>query len=422
MPGSGRRSCEFPADHHPPPTSRKPQPTGGGTPGGRNTSAGSPRPSARARDAHVPEPSPRKHADGEAEGRSPVGQATDGKDSQTPDGLAATARTQATERTAKAARAPTDGDAEARNTRSRAAGTAARVSASMPDAQPVQTRADGGMSGRTERSAATDTPGGRREPETPTQATDVSRAWADDMARQRNKGETGSRPESAAPGGTDAYFQARGGRRPGPRGAAQAEQRAARRPERSAEASTERSVPCRRPESRPILLVLPGAARQKSQPGGLTAAFRPQGGQPFDVAQEPPSAHLRRVRQHRAVPRVDLLPGLTEARGPREGLSVGGRRGEPGGLGLIAAGASAAAVSGGGVGRRLHRSRGPARGPAAMDGAVGLPGGARSGLLFTAVGLALGLTEQARACERARRRRNARRAGGAGAASRGVSR
>src|SRR5690606_36600363 len=63
-----------------------------------------------------------------------------------------------------------------------------------------------------------------------------------------------------------------------------------------------------------------------------------KGGQPFDVAQEPPSAHLRRVRQHRAVPRVDLLPGLTEARGPREGLSVGGRRGVPGGLGLIAAG------------------------------------------------------------------------------------
>lgn len=44
-----------------------------------------PRPTAKARLAHEPEPSPQKQRDGEAEGISPSGQPEEGKETSSPD-------------------------------------------------------------------------------------------------------------------------------------------------------------------------------------------------------------------------------------------------------------------------------------------------------------------------------------------------
>jgi hypothetical protein len=77
---------------------------GAGTPGGRNTTAAQPDPTANANDAHDPEPQPEKHADGEADGRSAAGQGPAGNEHHTPPETARTDRTQATERAANAPR------------------------------------------------------------------------------------------------------------------------------------------------------------------------------------------------------------------------------------------------------------------------------------------------------------------------------
>jgi hypothetical protein len=89
--------------NHLPSRDTRPQPAGAGTPEGRNTRQGIPEPRAKANDAQVPEPSPENATADRPEGCKPAGQGEPGNDTQTPP-EAATARTQATERAAKAPR------------------------------------------------------------------------------------------------------------------------------------------------------------------------------------------------------------------------------------------------------------------------------------------------------------------------------
>jgi recombinational DNA repair protein RecR len=120
-------------------------------------------PTARASEAHEPDPLPQKHAAADAEGARSSGQARPGSDIHTPR-AAATARTQAIERAAKLPGLRPY--SAARKTFNRSSGTALRTASSMPDIQPTYTWPS--TSGSTFRTAARHDADGEREPEKPT--------------------------------------------------------------------------------------------------------------------------------------------------------------------------------------------------------------------------------------------------------------
>jgi hypothetical protein len=72
-------------------------------PSGKKTRQDTPEPTAKAKDAQVPEPPPQKAFEDLEDGNSPTGQGEDGKDTHSPPAVA-TALTQAVERAAKAPR------------------------------------------------------------------------------------------------------------------------------------------------------------------------------------------------------------------------------------------------------------------------------------------------------------------------------
>lgn len=140
-------------DHQPPPRGEKPH--AGGSPANQTTH-GTPRPTASARDPHEPEPLAERHDD---DGTTPAGHGPAGNESSVPP-AAARARTKAVERAANAPR-PTP---ETRNTVTRgpSRSTTAR---SQPRAQPVKTGADdSSTSAKTDSRAAGTTD---RDPENP---------------------------------------------------------------------------------------------------------------------------------------------------------------------------------------------------------------------------------------------------------------
>ena len=99
----------------------------------------------------MPEPEQQKQADGDDDGRITAGQGEAGSETHTPP-FAATDRTQATERAAKAPRL-TPHRREATE-KTRAEGNRASAAASEPGAQPTDTDADGETSAATAESAA----------------------------------------------------------------------------------------------------------------------------------------------------------------------------------------------------------------------------------------------------------------------------
>ena len=117
------------------------QPAGADIIGGRNSRQRSPDPMAKASEAHVPDPKPEKHADGDDDGRRPPGHGPEGKATHNAVSAAATARTQAIDRAANAP-LPCPNDA-ASKIRRRDAGRPARTVASTPRAQPATTVDDG---------------------------------------------------------------------------------------------------------------------------------------------------------------------------------------------------------------------------------------------------------------------------------------
>lgn len=150
------------ADHRPPDQD--------GTPTGENSNTRRPKPTANAAEPQEPEPAPRN----ERPGRTPEGQAPEGATTNRPREPAATDRTQAAERRAKAATKPPlekRGD-EAENTSNPGEPEKNdRTTASTPRAHPTETRQpDEGTKGRTEATAAA-ADGQEREPENPTEDT-----------------------------------------------------------------------------------------------------------------------------------------------------------------------------------------------------------------------------------------------------------
>ena len=115
----------------------KPQPVGQGKEEPKKTRDGTPEPRAKAREAHEPEPPPQKALEEKQEGSKPDGQGDDGKETHKPL-AAATARTTATERAAKAP--GLEPKEEACNTV--ADGKEDRKNSSTPGAQPTNTDAD----------------------------------------------------------------------------------------------------------------------------------------------------------------------------------------------------------------------------------------------------------------------------------------
>jgi hypothetical protein len=59
---------------------------GGQRPEGNQTKQGTPEPTARANEAHEPEPNPAKHFEGLEEGTNPTGQTEAGKETRTEEG------------------------------------------------------------------------------------------------------------------------------------------------------------------------------------------------------------------------------------------------------------------------------------------------------------------------------------------------
>ena len=116
----------------------KPQPVGQGREP-KKTKHGTPEPRAKAREAHDPEPAPQKALEEDLEGSKPAGQAQEGKQTHKPP-AAATARTTATDRAAKAP--GPEPKEEACNTV--ADGKEDRKNSSTPGAQPTNTDADAG--------------------------------------------------------------------------------------------------------------------------------------------------------------------------------------------------------------------------------------------------------------------------------------
>lgn len=78
----------------------KPQPAGGETEGGNQTKQGTPKPQARASEAHDPDPSPRKQTEESGEGTRPTGHGEAGKETHTELGAEEQAPTTATDRRA----------------------------------------------------------------------------------------------------------------------------------------------------------------------------------------------------------------------------------------------------------------------------------------------------------------------------------
>jgi hypothetical protein len=104
-------------------------------------------PTANAAVAHEPDPSPRKHADDEADGTSPTGHADEGNTTTSEPTRGATAATTAAERKTKR---PTHDEAE--NDRAEYTvqpTTDERTRASTPDAQPTATNARGETTAKT---------------------------------------------------------------------------------------------------------------------------------------------------------------------------------------------------------------------------------------------------------------------------------
>lgn len=157
-------------ENHPsqPGTGARPQPAGDTTPAGRNTSNGTPKPTASANDAHVPDPDPEKHRDEDDEGSKPAGQPPLGNDThKPPEPAAATAWTHAVDRRANAD-LPSPNCPEATE-KTCALGHASRTTASTPVAQPTTTFAELGTAAIAENNAVEATASsGRREPEKPT--------------------------------------------------------------------------------------------------------------------------------------------------------------------------------------------------------------------------------------------------------------
>lgn len=172
------RANYAPGNHHQPgqpATGANPQPDGGDTEPGRNTAHGTPSPTASARDPQDPEP----EADRQTEpGTNPDGHAPAGNESHTPP-AAATARTQAADRRANAARPDPNRPDDTENTR--APGNRDRTRASTPRAQPTSTAAPGRTQLTAEPTAASDTRDGAREPEKPTTGADRTRDTKNDQ-------------------------------------------------------------------------------------------------------------------------------------------------------------------------------------------------------------------------------------------------
>jgi hypothetical protein len=104
-------------------------------------------PTANAAVAHEPDPSPRKHADDEADGTSPTGHAPEGKTTTSEPARGATAATTAAERRTNR---PTHDEAE--NDRAEYTvqpSTDERTAASTPAAQPTATNARGETTAKT---------------------------------------------------------------------------------------------------------------------------------------------------------------------------------------------------------------------------------------------------------------------------------
>ena len=169
---AGRNRTHAPRGPAHPGTGASGQAGGAATPGGRNTRAGTPSPTASASEAQVPEPVPEKHADDRRDGARPAGHGPEGNASQSaPAPPEATARTTAVER---AARAPGPDPKDVARTTD-APGRSVRATPSMPAAQPVTTEADGASWRTAHRQTDADAGDGAREPETPTTDADERR-------------------------------------------------------------------------------------------------------------------------------------------------------------------------------------------------------------------------------------------------------
>ncbi|MDF5726126.1 MAG: hypothetical protein PUP91_37925 [Rhizonema sp. PD37] len=159
--------------HHPllRETHSKPDQAGGTKPGARNTTTRRPKPAARAAVPQEPEPQPRKLRPG----RTPEGQAPDGRMSSNPEEPGDTDRAQAADRRARAATGPAHAnrgeDAEKTNSDLDPVKNS-RTTASTPAAQPTETRhPETGTKGRMAFRDAIALSEGEREPEKPTERT-----------------------------------------------------------------------------------------------------------------------------------------------------------------------------------------------------------------------------------------------------------